>query len=620
MAAKTPEQAAAAFIDYERPRGWTPENPAGGLGFQSRQSLARSVFNGQPSDVSMGPAGSAWLAANRQRTIDDAATTQWKTVMSDYTKEGTKPPLKVVNDVIAAARATGNADLLDTIAADATRMDLSGEFGRQSLPGQHAAITAMSAAGESGELSPGQAALQKDLQRKNTAITKGLDDNPIATTATNFPDKVKAPPPLDFSSDANLAAGIKARGQIAQFAAQNWQTPPRSALDAAEVQQMQGMLASPDPAVKGRVFNALSVLPEDVRNATLAKIGKDRPELMVSVAAGSMMRNAPDVAASIMRGQQAIAIDKGYLPTKGSEATAFDQKLGEHLPASTFGLAARTDPSGPYVVAQGLVKARYADLSAQSADTTGKLNPDRLSQAVTDVTGGILDHNGGKLIAPARGMPQGTFDQVMYGITDADLGHGTRPSSLAAANEAMKLTPQEQALYQRHLTNLYGSGGVTNANGSRSTLFQTSVEQDGKTYNIPTVWDGKILPPADAVKRAVAEGLDKFPSYGSEAEAEARYNKMHDFMERDTAQYNGGNNPGAVTTLNGEPVTAAYLRNNATLESAGDGRYFVKLGKDPLKPIYAYQYAQTDKPQKFMLDLRNRPLGTVPPSAPTVQP
>lgn len=497
QAAKTPEQAAAAFIDYERPKGWTPENPAGGLGFQSRQSLARSVFNGRPADMSMGPAGSAWLAANRQRMVDDAATTQWKTVMSDYTKEGTKPPLKVVNDIVAAARATRNADLLDTIAADATRMDLSGEFGRTSLPDQHATLTAMSAAGDRGVLQPGTAALMKDLQRRNEAITSGLKENPIATAATNLPNQVKAPPPLDFSNDTSLAAGIKVRGQISQVARQNWDTAPLPALDAAEVQQVQGMLASPDPAVKGRVFNALSVLPEDVRNATLAKIGKDRPELMVSVAAGSMMRTAPDVATSIIRGQQAIAIDKGYLPA-GAEAKAFDQKFDEHLPASTFSLAARTDASGPYAVAQGLVKARYADLSAQASDTTGKLNSDRLTQAVTDVTGGILDHNGGKLIAPARGMPQGAFDKVMYGITDADLQ--------------------------------------------------------------------------------------------------------------------------GVTTQNGEAITANYLRDNATLESAMDGRYFVKLGRDPLKPIYAYQYAQTDTPRKFVLDLRNRPLGTVPPATPTVMP
>ncbi len=493
QAAKTPEQAAAAFIDYERPQGWTPQNPAGGLGYQSRINLARSVFNGKPGDQSMGPAGSAWLAANRQRSVDDAASTQWKTIMSDYGKEGTKPALKTVNDVVNAARATGNADLLDTISHDAERMDLSGEFGRTSLPDQHAQIGAMTAAGETGNLSPGQAALQKDLQRKNAAITKGLDENPIATSAANFPDKIKPQPPLDFSTDQSLAAGLQARGKIAQFAAQNWQTPPVSALDAADVAQVQSMLANPDPAVKGRVFNGISALPEDVRNATLAKIGSGRPDLMVSVAAGSMMKAAPDVAASIIRGQNLAKVNPEYMPKGTGEEAAFSQEFDKRVPASTFSLAARTDVSGPYVVAQGMVKARYADLSAQSADTTGKLNADRLQQAVDDVTGGILDHNGGKLIAPVRGMPQSVFDRTMAGVTDNDLS--------------------------------------------------------------------------------------------------------------------------GVSTLNGQPVTADYLRNNAKLESVGDGRYYVKLGNDPLRPVYAYQGANTEAPQKFMLDLRNRPLAATTPVA-----
>jgi hypothetical protein len=498
QAAKTPEQAAAAFIDYERPQGWTPDNPAGGLGYQSRINLARSVFNGKPGDQSMGPAGSAWLAANRQRMVDDAASTQWKTVMSDYGKEGTKPALKTVNDIVNAARATGNADLLDTIGHDAERMDLSGEFGRTSLPDQHAQIGAMTAAGETGNLSPGQAALQKDLQRKNAAITKGLEDNPIATAAANFPDKIKPQPPLDFSSDENLAARLQARGKIAQFAAQNWQTPPVSALDSADVAQVQSMLANPDPAVKGRVFNGLSALPEDVRNATLAKIGSGRPDLMVSVAAGSMMKAAPDVAASIIRGQQVAKVNPEFMPKGTGEETAFSQEFDKRIPASTFSLAARTDVSGPYAVAQGMVKARYADLSAQSADTTGKLNTDRLQQAVDDVTGGILDHNGGKLIAPARGMPQSVFDRTMAGINDSDLA--------------------------------------------------------------------------------------------------------------------------GVSTLNGEPISADYLRGAATLESVGDGRYYVKLGTNELKPIYAYNDVNTELPRKFMLDLRNRPLGVVPPPLPTIMP
>jgi hypothetical protein len=626
QAARTPEQAAHAFIDYERPLGWSPENPAGGLGYKSRIGFARQVFNGQPADTSMGPAGSAWLAANRKASVDDAATSQWKTVMDDYNKEGTRPSLNAVNDIVSAANATQNHPLLETIAADAKRMDLSGEFARGSLPTQHAEIARRQAEGERRELPPATAATQKDLQRRNDAITTGLKDNPIATTVTNFTDKFKPVAPLDFSSDQALAAGLKQRGQIAQFAQQNWEPGGAvSALDSADVAQVQGLLASPDPAAKGRIFNGLSVLPEDVRNATLAKIGGGRPDLMVSVAAGSMMTAAPDVGASIIRGQAAIDMKKGYLP-EGTDAKALEQEFDKHIPASTFGLAARTDASGPYAVAQGLVKARYADLSAQSADTTGKLNTDRLGQAVNDVTGGILDHNGGKLIAPVRGMPQPKFDQTMAGITDADLGNGPAQSNLDAADAALKLTPQEKDLYNRHFSNLYGPGGVNNdgsdpnlPRGSRSTLYQSSVEHDGKTYNIPTVWDGKILPINDAVERVKKEGWDKFPAYKSEAEAEARYQQMHGFMDKDTAQYFKGN-PQSVTTLNGEPVTANYLRSAATLESVGDGRYYVKLGKDPLKPVYAYSGANTESPQKFMLDLRNRPLGAVPPVMATALP
>lgn len=106
-----------------------------------------------------------------------------------------------------------------------------------------------------------------------------------------------------------------------------------------------------------------------------------------------------------------------------------------------------------------------------------------------------------------------------------------------AAHAELKMTPQEQALYQRHLDNL-SAGGVKHEDGSTSTLYQTSFEQNGKVYNIPTVWqtpEGKpvIVPPEQAIKLANAEGIDKFPAYNSTDEAEARYEAMHKHMERD---------------------------------------------------------------------------------------
>ena len=128
-----------------------------------------------------------------------------------------------------------------------------------------------------------------------------------------------------------------------------------------------------------------------------------------------------------------------------------------------------------------------------------------------------------------------------------------RMENYNAANVEMDLTPEEQALYQRHLSNLYGTGGVDNQNGTRSTLYQF-VQQgpDGKYYNVPTVWDGKIetenwTRPADGkvfdVPNAVAKqnignaGWASFPSYATPDEADTRYDQMHRYMEKDTNQY-----------------------------------------------------------------------------------
>ncbi len=101
----------------------------------------------------------------------------------------------------------------------------------------------------------------------------------------------------------------------------------------------------------------------------------------------------------------------------------------------------------------------------------------------------------------------------------------------------MKMTPQEQALYQMHLTNLTGPGGVDNSDGSRSTLYQITVQFGDKTFVLPTVWNGKIVSPDQAIQMAKQYGLDKFPAYSSEQEAQARYDQMHDYMEQDTSAY-----------------------------------------------------------------------------------
>lgn len=130
-------------------------------------------------------------------------------------------------------------------------------------------------------------------------------------------------------------------------------------------------------------------------------------------------------------------------------------------------------------------------------------------------------------------------------------------SNLPAAQQALDLTPEEVSLYQRHLSNLTGPGGVdnppdaANPQGSRSTLYQAVQEHNGKFYSVPTVWDGKRetepytrkdgtvmdVPNATALANIEKAGWENFPAYPTPDEADARYEAMHQFIDKDTSQY-----------------------------------------------------------------------------------
>lgn len=148
------------------------------------------------------------------------------------------------------------------------------------------------------------------------------------------------------------------------------------------------------------------------------------------------------------------------------------------------------------------------------------------------------------------------FDKVMKHYktinpgkrSEADLPENAQPaqylfSSEAEANKEMGgLTPQESKLYNTHLRNLIGPGGVDNEDGSRSTVLTQISEYDGRYYLIPTVHEGKILNKGEKMSEdanAIAEknGLENYASYPTLEEAQARYAQLHKYMEKDTQTY-----------------------------------------------------------------------------------
>jgi hypothetical protein len=442
------------------------------------------------------PANSMWLEAHRMRALSSDARNEWSAIKNDWTKNLAVPSPAKVDDITNALRTSGDFDGLSTVSHDQYLFDKVHQGEQLPAADRHALITEYERRSASGQMKPEDADILQGLKHVDATVNKNLAENPIQSTVTRFPNQFQTPAPLNVKDPQQLAVGLGQRALIAQFAGRT-EGHPVGALDKADLAQVTAALDTPDPKVKGQIFAAIaSALPQDVRDATLSKIGEKRPDFMVSAAAGNLMKEAPDVAQSILRGQEALGVKEGNGTNARSayavqSAQDWNDELNKTtvLPSTAFSLAARSDPSGGYAVARDMIRARYADISAQKGDTSGKIDADRVKQAADDVTGGILYHNSTPFIAPQRGMPQTTFDSLLYGVTDNDMA--------------------------------------------------------------------------------------------------------------------------GVTTLNGAPVSADYLRDKAQLESFGQGRYLVRLGKEPMRPIYAFTGANSASPQKFVLDLRNRSVGPV---------
>jgi hypothetical protein len=111
------------------------------------------------------------------------------------------------------------------------------------------------------------------------------------------------------------------------------------------------------------------------------------------------------------------------------------------------------------------------------------------------------------------------------------------------SNSPFRMTKEERFLYQHHLDNMNSKNGgapVFHKSGEVSTLLQIGVGISNKTYNLPTVYGGRILPTKEAVQKAKDIGIDKFPSYNSDKEAEDRYQQMHKIMDADIGNFLNG--------------------------------------------------------------------------------
>ncbi|MCK1585492.1 hypothetical protein IVB03_39550 [Bradyrhizobium sp. 168] len=483
--AATPEQAAAAFINFERPLGYDPNNLAAAHGYSNRVAqatrLAGGVVPATANDTAFIGKANAVVA---KRVSDEADS-----IIAGMNDKASPvlPSEQRLNDLLSSAAATNTPEVLEKVSRAAGEYQFRRQFGRAPEPQEAGAVSVLQQKAQTEGLSSSDARRLEIAQEVATRTAKALQDDPLAHTISALGDTSGSPPPqqLNVANPADFRAGLQARSQWAAAGTRTFETAPMPALTASDVTQVRAALDAADPAGKARIYgDIVSATSGQTRAATLAKLGAKGVDGMVEAYAGAMAGMDPAVGESIIRGQSAMKLKDAYNPMKDGNKDESNSAIDKYLPAGAFTLAARTDPQGAYAVMRGAVVARVADLAATNPNFDGKFGDALFQRAVADVTGGVVTHNGASLITPIRGMNQRQFDAKMAGLADQDLQ--------------------------------------------------------------------------------------------------------------------------GVTTLSGTPVTAEYVRNNAQLESLSDGRYLLRLGRDPERPIYAFRNlgVQGQPMKPFALDLR----------------
>jgi len=479
--AATPEQAAAAFIHFERPQGYDPADVTKAHGYSNRVGQAVRLAGGTvpttPSDVTFLGKASALVS---KKVTDDADA------MVKQMASGVLPTQQDMNDLLSAAAATNTPEVLDKVSAAAGEYQFRRQFGRAPEPQEAAAVSAMQQKAATEGLSTTDARRLDIAREIHEQTAKALQDDPLNHSFKALAETagMPVPAPLDVQNSPQFMAGLQARAQWAAMGAQTFEVAAMPALTTNEAGQVRAALDASDAAGKARIYRDIATaLPGNIRAATLQKLGTKGVDGMVEVFAGGMTGADPAIGESILRGQQAMKTDEKFNPSKSKNDV--DAALEKYLPHGAFSLAARTNPQGGFATMRAAALARAADLAATDPTFKGDFTDAMIQQAVNDVTGGIVTHNGSSLITPIRGMNQRQFDARIAGLTDNDLQ--------------------------------------------------------------------------------------------------------------------------GVMTQSGTPITADYVRGSAQLESLSDGRYLVRLGRDPERPIYAMRdvgAGVANRLRPFILDLR----------------
>lgn len=255
--AKTPAEAAEAFIHFERPAGYTPQNPRAGHGFANRVRNAEMLAGQSPTAVPFAgeiakgvqgefvkqvrgqwPQYKAQIDKGVMLEADDLASIRYAAVLS-----GDANWQREVEGLVTAQRI--GAGLGDAPAAErsAGLGQIQEELKRAGLP----IIDQQTITGS----------LEKQFERQN----KLARENPVGYWIERGG---AAPNPLNLSNPAAAAAGAKDRYSVARMVALREEIPPATPFTPAERQTIGAAIRSGNADQTAAGFETLHAAPDDM--------------------------------------------------------------------------------------------------------------------------------------------------------------------------------------------------------------------------------------------------------------------------------------------------------------------------------------------------------------------
>ena len=407
-AAQTPEQAAAAFIHFERPLGYDEKNLTAAHGYANRVNQAVRLAGGQPVNVSASGRDITFLG-QANIAVQEQVKAGAKSVLDDMEK-GILPTQDRLNTLLSAAAATNNPGVLAAVGEAARHYQFRREFGAAPPAEQAGAMTALEQRARRDGLSEDDARLLTTGQQIHQQTQKNLKEDPLSQGYSALAETagMAVPGPLNMQNPAAFRAGLAQRAQWAALTTRTYEleNTPVPAFTKAEFAQVNAAYTAGSTDTKLQMLGDLAAtLPPDTYRATIDKLGDNGLTTFV----GRLAQERPELAREILRGQDLLGLDKTGDRSKDVRTALLNKFGGELYPSAA-------DQNAVTQAALAVYASRRS-AAGQSYDAT---DPAGIETAIDAVAGKITKRNGMRVAVPPT-MTESAFTSSLSRLSETDL-------------------------------------------------------------------------------------------------------------------------------------------------------------------------------------------------------